>query len=100
MSETLDDKYFDLTFKILNYAIEFTRTPTYASLRTTDILERMVELSSEIDGVSRVDFYRKVNEKFKSRRLMSEQMSRDEFAREILDDLLSMYIEEWKETRN
>lgn len=100
MSETLDDKFFDFTFKILNYAIEFAESPGYASLRMTDVLERMVELSSEIEGISRADFYRRVGEKFKSRRLMSEQKSRDTLAREILDDLLSMFIEEWRATGN
>jgi len=92
MSENLDDVFFDHAFKILNYAVEFANSRGYASLRITDILEKTVELSSRIEGVSRTDFYGRVMEKFENRRIMSEQKSREAF----LDELMVMFIEEWR----
>lgn len=92
MSENLDEVFFDHVFKILNYAVEFTNSRGYASLRITDILEKTIELSSRIDGVERTDFYGQVMEKFENRKIMSEQKSRETF----LDELMVMFIEEWR----
>lgn len=92
MSETLDDVYFDYAFKILNYAVEFVNSPGYASLRMTDVIEKTVELSSRIEGVSRTDFYEKVREKLENRRIMSDRKDQKAF----LDELMIMFIEEWK----
>lgn len=96
MSETLNDKFFDFAFQILNYAIEFVKSPGYASLRMTDILEKTVELSSQIEGVSRVEFYETMKEKFKNRRVMSDPKDREAF----LDELLTMFIDEWRKKRH
>ena len=57
MSQKLDDRYFDLTMKILNYAIEFIDQPGYASLRMTDVLESLLHLSTQLEGVDRREFY-------------------------------------------
>ena len=92
MSETLDDVYFDYAFKILNYAVEFVNSPGYASLRMTDVIEKTVELSSRIEGVSRAEFYEKLREKFENRRIISERKDLEAF----LDELMMMFIEEWK----
>ena len=92
MSENLDDVFFDYTFKILNYAVEFANSPGYASLRMTDILEKTVELSSRIEGISRTVFYGQVMEKFENRKIMSERKSHETF----LDELMVMFIEEWR----
>lgn len=92
MSENLDDVFFDHAFKILNYAVEFAKSPGYASLRMTDVLEKTVELSSRIEGVSRSDFYGQVMGKFENRKIMAEQKSRETF----LDELMVMFIEEWR----
>ena len=51
MSGTLDDKYFDYAFQVLNYAIEFVKSPGYSSLRLTEVLEKTVNLGLEIEGV-------------------------------------------------
>ena len=96
MSEKIDQVFFDYAFKILNYAVEFVNSPSYASLRMTDILEKTVELSSKIEGVSRPDFYVNVMEKFENRRIMSDQRSREVF----LNELTVMFIEEWRKKRN
>jgi len=92
MNETLDDVYFDYAFKILNYAMEFVKSPGYASLRMTDIIEKTIELSSRIEGVSRAEFYEKLREKFENRVIMSERKDLEIF----LDELIMMFIEEWK----
>jgi len=92
VSETLDDKFFDHAFKILNYAVEFVNTPGYPSLRMTDTLEKTVELSSRIEGITRTDFYEHVMQKFKNRKIMSQPKSHEIF----LDELMEMFIEEWR----
>jgi len=92
MSETLDDKFFDFAFQVLNYAIEFVKSPGYSSLRLTDVLEKTVTLGLEIDGVERKEFYEKIKERFGTRKLLSSSMNREEF----LDGLLSEFVEEWR----
>lgn len=92
MSGSLDEEFFDFSFKILNYAVEFAKSPGYSSLRFTDVLEKMVELSFQIEGIDRREFYEKLKEKFKSRRLMSSQQDLEAF----LDELLQMYVDEWR----
>ncbi|GAG78091.1 unnamed protein product [marine sediment metagenome] len=59
MSDKFDDRYFDLTMKILNYAIEFVKQPSYASTRMTDVLQNLIDLSAEIEGVNREDYDKK-----------------------------------------
>jgi hypothetical protein len=92
MSETLDDKFFDYAFQVLNYAIEFVKSPGYSSLRLTDVLEKTVNLGLEIEGVERKEFYKKIKETFGTRKLLSSSMNREEF----LDRLLSEFVEEWR----
>ena len=95
MSETLDDKFFDFAFRVLNYAIEFVNSPGYASLRMTDVLEKIVELSSQIDGVNRENFYVRLKERFRDRSVMADQKDREAF----LDELSTVFIEEWRKER-
>ena len=92
MSPTLDDQLFDLAMRTLNYSIEFVNTPGYASLRLMDLLQSLVGLSMQIEGISKKEFYRKVKEKMEDRRLMADQKERAEF----LDELLTMFVDEWR----
>ncbi len=92
MSETLDDKFFDYAFQVLNYAIEFVKSPGYSSLRLTDVLVNTVNLGLEIEGVERKEFYEKIKERFGTRKILSSSMNREEF----LDGLLSDFVEEWR----
>ena len=92
MSETLDDKFFDYAFQVLNYAIEFVKSPGYSSLRLTDVLEKTVNLGLEIEGVERKEFYEKIKERFGTRKILSSSMNREEF----LDGLLSDFVDEWR----
>ena len=89
MSKTIKDRYFDLTMKVLNYAIEFVDQPSYASLRLIDILESLIDLSNSVEGVNDKEFYQKVKTKFKDRILMEDNTA-------FLDELLNIYINEWK----
>ncbi len=52
----------------------------------------MVELSSQIEGIDRKEFYEKLTNKFRDRRLMASQQDRESF----LDELLQMYFDEWR----
>lgn len=96
MSETLDDKFFDYTFQLLNYAIEFAKSPGYASLRLMDVLEKTVNLSLQIEEITQIEFYETVKEKFKDRMIMSGQKSREDF----LDELLTVFVDEWRKNIN
>ena len=92
MNETFDDRYFDLTMKVLNYAMEFVNQPSYASLRMTDVLQSLVDISSEIEGVERKEFYASVKAKFRDRKLMTTKKAEIDF----LNELLTFYVEEWR----
>lgn len=92
MSQTLDDRYFDLTMKVLNYAMEFVNQPSYASLRMTDVLQSLIDISTEIDGIEMKEFYASVKEKFRDRKLMTIKQAEIDF----LNELLTLYIEEWR----
>lgn len=92
MSQTLDDRYFDLTMKILNYAMEFVNQPSYASLRMTDVLQSLIDISAEIGGIERKEFYALVKEKFRDRKLMTTKQDEIDF----LNELLTLYVEDWR----
>lgn len=96
MSETLDDQFFDLAVRILNYAIEFVNAPGYASLRLMDVLMDFLELSHQIEGFLRKDFYNKVRERIEGRNLLADAKTRAIF----LDELLAMFIDEWRKAHD
>jgi hypothetical protein len=89
LSVDLNDRFFDLTMKIVNYSLEFVDQPSYASLRLADVLESLVSLSSSIEGVDRREFYGKVYAKLRDR-IDAEDRSA------LLNDILSLYIDEWR----
>jgi len=91
---SLDDQFFDLACRVLNYAIEFVNAPGYASLRLVDVLKSLIDLQPRIEGISRGEFYQKVRKKMESRELLSNAEARSKF----LDDLLTMFVDEWRET--
>lgn len=96
MSDKFDDRYFDLTMKILNYAIEFVNQPSYASTRMTDVLQTLIDISVEIEGVNRKEFYASVKMKFRDRKIMTTKQAEIDF----LKELLNFYVEEWRKRRN
>ena len=96
MGETIEDRYFDFSMKVLNYAIEFVNNPGYASLRMTDVLENLVLMSPNLENVNKSVFYASVIEKFKNKPLMSTPQERSVF----LNSLLDMFISEWRKRRS
>jgi hypothetical protein len=81
--------------KILNYAMEFIDQPGYASLRMTDVLESLLDLSSQLEGVDRREFYASVKAKLSDRLDMTNQQDQAG----LLNELLALYIEEWRKIR-
>jgi len=96
MPETIEDRYFDFSMKVLNYAIEFVNNPGYASLRMSDVLENLVLLSPELANVNKSEFYANLIDKFKNKPLMSTPQERSVF----LNSLLDMFISEWRKRRS
>jgi hypothetical protein len=90
MSGSLDDRFFDYTFQVLNYAIEFVDVPGYASARFTKTLENAVNLSLEIDGIEKKAFYEMVLVRISEWRAMPDSKNRNE----LLNELLSIYVDE------
>jgi hypothetical protein len=92
MKSDLNDEFFDLTCRVLNYAIEFVNAPGYASLRLVDILKSLIYLQPQIDGVSRGEFYQKLREKLDSRDLLADEKRKSK----LFDELLTIYVDEWR----
>ncbi|MGQ9680684.1 MAG: hypothetical protein ACUVV4_07990 [Candidatus Bathyarchaeia archaeon] len=95
MKEAFDKSLFDLLMRVLNYSIEFARSPGYASLRFLDVFQNIIDIVLDIEDVSNRDFYLRVKEKMESRRLLSDSEERARF----LDELLEMFIEEWRKVK-
>ncbi|MBS7653293.1 hypothetical protein KEJ13_09230 [Candidatus Bathyarchaeota archaeon] len=93
--EELEERFFDILLRTLNYAIEFTEDRSYASLRFMDLFSSLLDLQPMIlRETCRGEFYEKLREKLKSRQVMEGRESRSRFQREILD----MFIGEWRRT--
>ena len=90
----LDDQFFDLACRVLNYAIEFVNAPGYASLRLIDVLKGLLELQPQIEGVGRGGFYQKIRGALESRDPLMSAEDRSRF----LDELLTMFVDEWRKT--
>jgi hypothetical protein len=92
VSETLEERFFDFSFQVLNYAIEFVRSPGYSSLRFSDVLQKTMSLTLEVEGAGKREFYLSVLKRFEKRESMSDTEAREVFLNELLD----MFITEWR----
>ncbi|MCD6263898.1 hypothetical protein J7L60_05785 [Candidatus Bathyarchaeota archaeon] len=92
MEEKLEDRFFDLLLRTLNYAMEFVNERSYASLRFMDLFSSLLELQPLIKEISEDEFYEKLREKIKARRLMGDRETRSK----LQNELLQMFIDEWK----
>ena len=92
MSTKLEERYFDLTMKVVSYALEFVDAPGYSSLRLTDLLENLVSISSLIKGVDKQEFYKKIEEKLAGQVDTEDRVS-------LLNEINNLYIEEWKKSK-
>lgn len=92
MAEDLEDRFFDILLRTLNYSIEFASEPSYASLRFMDLFSSLVGLQSLVEELSRDQFYEKLGEKIKDRELIRDQKTRSKLQTELLE----MFVNEWK----
>lgn len=92
MAEKLEDRFFDLLLRTLNYAIEFVNQGGYASLRLMDLFGSLLELQPLIKEISEEEFYERLREKLKTRQLMGEPGGRSK----LQSELLQMFLDEWR----
>ncbi len=92
MDKKLDDQLFDLLMRTLNYSMEFLDSPNYASLRFMDLFGSLLDLQPLMGESSRDEFYEKLRQKLKERMVMSDRETRSK----RLNELLRLFIEEWK----
>lgn len=91
MAGDLDDRFFDILLRTLNYSMEFTNEASYASLRFMDLFSSLLRLPL-IKDLSRSEFYERLREKIKDRQLVRDPEARPR----LQSELLQMFIDEWK----
>ncbi len=92
MAENLEDRFFDVLLRTLNYSIEFVNEPGYASLRFMDLFSSLLRIQPLVEELSRDEFYEKLREKIKDRQIIREQETRSK----LQNELLEMFVSEWK----
>jgi len=93
LTEVLDEQAFDLAVRILNYAIEFVNTGGYASLRFVDVLGSYLGIMLQVEDISKKEFYANIKKLIDGRDLLAPVEEKERF----LDQLLSMFVDEWRE---
>lgn len=93
MTGDLEDRFFDVLLRTLNYSIEFAKETGYASLRFMDLFSSLLRLQPLIKDLSRNEFYERLREKIKDRQLVRDPEARPRLQRELLE----MFVDEWKE---
>jgi hypothetical protein len=91
MGENLEECFFDVLLRTLNYSIEFVNDSSYASLRFMDLFTSLLKLQPLID-MSRKEFYESLREKIKDRELVRDPKERSK----LQTELSQMFIEEWR----
>jgi len=92
MGENLEDRFFDVLLRTLNYSMEFINETSYASLRFMDLFTSLLRIQPLIQGLSRAQFYETLREKIRDRELIRDLEERSRLQKE----LLQRFIEEWK----
>jgi hypothetical protein len=67
-------------------------TGGYASLRLVDVLGSYLGIMLQVDGINKKEFYEKIKENIDNRDLLAPVKEKERF----LDDLLTMFIDEWR----
>ncbi len=96
MEKDLDERFFDLLMRTLNYSMEFLDSPNYASLRFMDLFGSLLDLQPLMGESARDEFYEGLRQKLRDRRVMSDRGTRSK----KLTDLLRLFVEEWKSKPN
>lgn len=91
MAGDLDECFFDILLRTLNYSMEFANEASYASLRFMDLFSSLLRLPL-IKDLSRNEFYERLGEKIKDRQLVKDPEARPR----LQSELLQMFIDEWK----
>lgn len=92
MEKDLDERFFDLLMRTLNYSMEFLESPNYASLRFMDLFGSLLDLQPLMGESARGEFYEGLRQRLRDRRVMSDRETRSK----RLNDLLRLFVEEWK----
>jgi len=92
MEGSLEDRFFDVLLRTLNYAMEFVNDRGYASLRFMDLFSSLLDLQLHIKEIPHEEFYERLRTKIKERELMGGQGTRAQLQSELLD----MFVNEWR----
>lgn len=93
MVEELEERFFDILLRTLNYAMEFSEERSYASLRFMDLFSSLLDLQPVIlRETQRGEFYEMLREKLRRREVMESREDRSRFQRELLE----LFIGEWR----
>jgi hypothetical protein len=93
VTEELEERFFDILLRTLNYAIEFAGERSYASLRFMDLFSSLLDLQPMIlREARRGEFYERLRGRLRDRQVMEGREERSKFQREILE----MFIDEWR----
>jgi len=92
MEKELEEKYFDLLMRALNYSMEFIESQNYASLRFMDLFGSLLDLQPLMGESARDEFYEGLRQKLRDRRVMSDRETRSK----RLKELMRLFVEEWK----
>jgi len=91
MAGNLEDLFFDVLLRTLNYSIEFVNDASYASLRFMDLFTSLLKLQPLMD-MPHKEFYESLREKIKDRELVRDSKERSK----LQNELSQMFIEEWR----
>jgi hypothetical protein len=91
MGENLEERFYDVLLRTLNYSIEFVNDASYASLRFMDLFTSVLKLQP-LMSMPRNEFYESLREKIKDRELVRDPKERSK----LQTELSQMFIEEWR----
>jgi len=92
MGENLEDRFFDVLLRTLNYSIEFVNDASYASLRFMDLFTSLLDFQPLVKELSRIEFYETLRKKIKDRNLIRDPETR----LKLQTELQEMFIERWR----
>lgn len=92
MTENVEDRFFDLLMKTLNYSREFVDDRSYASLRFMDLFSSLVQLQPMIKEIDNEEFYSRLRERITDRQVMGNRDTRAK----LQGDLVQMLLDEWR----
>lgn len=92
LTEDIEDRFFDLLMKTLNYSREFVDDRSYASLRFMDLFSNLLQLQPMINEINNEEFYGRLRERIRDRQVMGNRDTRAK----LQGDLVQMFLDEWR----